>query len=799
MKHKFTAIFLAVMCAAAACGATACGEKKPEPEEPVVETPDEEAPAFSDPAATLTLSGSIDKTTASQQISSDLFGLFLEDINYASYALDDNLIANNSFESKTGSTITKWSATDATLAATTEVSLFENDADFGSVNPTSARVSITAENGYLQNTGFDAAPIAVTEGVDYVFSAFVKAGDYSGTMKVEVTDGSTVYASKEISLSPSSEWIKYQATLTATGTQDSDLVVKISFGKTGTLYLDNVKLETTDSTIGIKNYLYDAIADLSPAFFRFPGGCVIEGTSDTTAYDWKNSIGAVAGTSSDTVPAFTYTVSEDGSVKQVTTYGEQATRTANTDIWGVNSSNGSTYYQMEYGLGFYEYFLLCDSLGASAIPIVNCGLSCQVQTPGSAVALKGRHGKGVEDFIQDAKDLVAFAKGSVDSEDENERYWATVRTNMGHPEPFEMDYLGIGNEQWGDYYTRYYQKFLESFLYDTNPLYQSVQLIVGNCTLFSHCENPTQGTKGVAQAAAEAYVRNNQGFTVAEYGVVDQHYYMNYTDFLGNAYLYDDYSRPADNPDGYYEVFVGEYSANMTATASKLGSEGSIGYTFTEYFQDSKGKRNTWMTALSEAAMMTGFERNGDIVRLAAYAPMFGNLIKPDTSNMEQHWAVNMMFFTATEVVLTPNYYVQQLFMKNSSDHKVASTLTFASGSAPQTTYNGKNGSVAVTRTLDDVYYVTSADEETGDIIVKIVNAGENEMKFNIALELSGVDLTGIAEVTELTAYPSDVSSLENGTAIYPKTYTIGAFTDGSTIGYTVQGYSVTAIRIHTK
>lgn len=772
MKKKLYVLPMALMLSATTVfGVTACGNEKA----------DMDAPAFADAAATLTLTGKIDKQTERNRISPDLFGLFLEDINFAGYALDDNLVSNGSFENIADSAKTKtWTASSGTtLKSGNTEGIFAGNAAFGGINANYAEIE-AANNGYIENKGFDAVPIAVKAGEKYVFSAFIKAGSYQGKVAVEVTDGTKTYAEKEITVSAGSEWIKYQTTLTAEDTANAGLSLRIVFRNAGKILIDCVKLETADATVGFKNYMYDAIKNLSPAFFRFPGGCIIEGRNDESYYDWKNSIGAVKTEGKDAVPAFTYQINEDGKIGTRTTYGEQATRTYNTDIWYYSPANASTYYQMEYGIGFYEYFLLCESLGAKAIPIVNCGYSCQPQTPGSAVALKGRHGNGVQDFIQDAKDLVAFAKGSVKSSDPNERYWAQVRTDMGHPKPFEMDYIGIGNEQWGRYYTDFYEKFLDSFRKDSNVLYRSVTPIVGNCTMFEHCENTKANRKGVAQLAAQAYKRKGGVGTVAGYGVHDQHYYVNYTDFLANTDLYDTYQRPDTAPDEYYDVFVGEYSANSDTTRDPAVSSA-----------DYRHPMNSVLTALSEAAMMTGFERNGDIVKLAAYAPMFGNLTKP----ANRQWAVNMMYFNNTELLLTPNYYVQQLFMKHSGDYKVTSELEFA-GEKPQTVYESSRGGAS--RTLDDFYYVTSADRETGDVIVKIVNAGNKEIKTNVQFALSGVSCKGIAEVVTFVGNKSgDVSTLDHS-ALRTATYKIGGFT-GKTFGYTVQPYSVCAIRIRTK
>ncbi len=765
-------------------------------------TPDVEAPSFSDAAATLTLSGKIDKESAANRISPDLFGLFLEDINYASFALDNNLLINGSFENRqttlSGGRLHGWSATGASLAAVTEDGVLSGNSAFmnedGSyVDEEHLEFSAAQAGATLVNSGHPIVPMVAEEGVSYTFSAFIKG--YTGKIGLALTDGSDVYAEGEIDVS-GSEWVKYQTTLTATASASEDVYFEMTFEAAGTCYLDNVMLETQNANkaTGIKQYLYDAVAALSPKFFRFPGGCIIEGRAGARDeyYDWKNSIGAVASEGGDTVPAFTYTLNTDGTTSEVTTYGEQATRTYNTDIWA-----GTTYYQMEYGLGFYEYFLLCEELGAKAIPIVNCGLSCMVQD-GGGHSLKGRHGNGVEDFIRDAFDLVAFAKGDPGSSDENEAYWAQVRVNMGHPEPFEMDYIGIGNEQWGLYYRYYYEQFVVAFAEKAqeNDLYGSVRLIVGNCTMFEHCEDPDLGRKGAAQNAANEFVNlqnGNQNNTVgmyrlADYGVVDQHYYVNYTDLFSNHDLYDSYLRPDDDLYNYYDVFVGEYAANTNIVRSP-GGQGVVKDTM----QFAGGESSTWINALSEAAMMTGFERNGDIVKLAAYAPMFGNL------NGGRQWAVDMMYYTQNELVRTPSYYVQQLFMQNSGDYKVASEMEYASGAAPTVTFSGSNPSGS-SREVNQLYFVTSADEETGDILIKIVNAGETSVRLNVSLGRLDVKLANIAEVREVTGFTyADANTLDGENVTPTKSYTIGNFSGGNTFGYEVKPLSVTAIRVRTR
>ena len=691
---------------------------------------DRQGGKFSDPDVTLTVRANKTEHT----ISDELFGIFLEDINYAGYALDDDLVANGSFSYRDPAG--RWKPDGLSLiAAEGEGSLHENNASY-------AKLEITSLNATLSNEGYLMVPMAVQEGTEYTFSAFIRAEDYSGPLTVSLTDGNEL-GSVSFDVQQSGEWIKYTGSLTAAASAAQNVSLELAFGETGSLALDSVSLVTSESTAGIKNYLYEAIEALSPAFIRFPGGCVVEGKrSGDAVYDWKNSVGVNA---QDELAPFTYTeVDETGASREVTTYGEPATRKPNTDIWQQSSSID---YEMSYGVGFYEYFLLCESIGASAIPVLNAGLSCMIQD-GGGITLPGRYGNGIQDFIDEALDLVAFAKGDPASSDENEAKWAQARVNMGHPEPFEMNYIGIGNEQWGKYYS-FYLEFLEAFreAEEQNPgLYGSVKLIVGNGANFSDCENAKTGAVGLAKAEAVQYRMRGKIETLSEFGVHDHHYYMNYVDFLANTDLYDSYAREGED---FYEVFVGEYSANQDV-----------------------GRTNTMWTALSEAAYMTGLERNGDVVRLAAYAPLFGC-----NDRAYNQWEANMMFYTNFEVFRTPNYYVQQMFMKNMGDRVLETSADWSD-----------NMGVTSADDIPDFFQSVTRDDETGDIIVKLVNAFQTAVKANIAVK--GAATAGIAYAQHLTGELAGWGGTEL------ESYSLGI---GSTFGIELPASSVTVLRIRTK
>ncbi len=768
MKKIVTACCASAIACVIAFGAAGCGT-------------DLNGKSFSSGEADATITA---KLSGSLNISDNLFGIFLEDINYASYAMDANMVNNGNFESLGGDsrdyTASGWETEKAEFTVNSEDGVFADNAvyhneDAGAdVNPHYARVSVLDNDGGLVNAGHSQAAIYVRKGVQYKFSAFVRSPERAAKMRFSLVDGyGDEVLGTTVSVPQGDTWIKYERTVKSSKTTDDELEVRLLFDESGTYDVDAVRFETTDATVGVKNYIYRAIADLSPKFMRFPGGCIIEGDAGNggnetkEVYDWKNSIGvAVTGGNAgdETVPAFTYQLDTNGKAKTVTTYGEWTTRTNNFDLWG---------YNMDYGLGFYEYFLLCEKIGATPVPIVNCGFSDQGgMASGAAVLLKGRHGNGVADYVQDALDLIEFANGDETTE------WGRIRAAMGHPEPFHMKYIGVGNEQFTETYYRCYEQFLEAFraAQKENPTaYGDVRPIVGSGMVFSDCEGaPEAGPKAyLAPNAISDYLSSKKIASASEYGIVDHHYYMGYVDFLHYATpencIYD---KPVY--ENNYKVFVGEFSANAS----------------TRYYGASNAyQTNSWYSAISEAAYMTALERNGDVVDLAAYAPMFGvcDGLKGASFPTNQ-WVVDMMYFTDSELLLSPNYYTQQLFMKNSGTNYLNAEMTVSDAVTPYAT-DGVN--------VDRLYQSVTLDKVSGDIIVKIVNAGDTDLKVNV--EIAGASVKGAGNGTVITGKygAQSMNTLDkDGYEVLPKNFTISA---SSKFGYTAPAFSVTAIRLHTK
>ncbi len=677
--------------------------------------------------ATLTIDGK----SKGIKISDDLFGIFLEDINFAGDTLNPELIANKSFGYD--EPLQNWHVDDNLVHEIIndgEQAICSTNTEFLRISNDYNTLFSIENNGYV--TGFN-----FNKNDNFIISIYIRAYDYNGTLTAKICNDSTTFLETSFNITSSNEWVKYENEVKAISTVSDNAKFALIIGE-GKMDIDVVSVESTNQIVGFRSDLANALKDLSPSFVRFPGGCLIEGSTLETAYNWKDSIGVNAET--DLASSLTINVIRNGVTQSTTEYGSDATRATGGSIW---------HRDTDYGIGFYEYFMLCDYLGATAVPIVNAGVACQGW--GSGWTYEGEAHIGTKEFeyyVDLALDLVLFAKGNVTSNDTEEAYWATVRTNMGHAEPFEMDYLGIGNEQWGDNYFAHYEEIRTRFLEKSkqNPIYASVELIVANGPLF----NDTFASQKMALAVEKGYVD-----TYSDYGIVDEHYYLNYMDFLNNTNRYDSYSRDENT---FFEVFVGEYSANCLQDLN--GNENPVVY-------------NSIQTATAEAAYMTGLERNGDVVRLAAYAPIFGN-----RDWRFNQWGVNLIYYTPDSFIPSCNYYVQQMFSKNKGDYLLDATLTFKK----DYTDNIKSG----------LHYVTSI-AENGDIIVKIVNTNiKNTFNINIAIEESNIN--GKIEVTELRHKNFNAVN-QDEIIVSPNTYTLHYHNDFT---YTAKSNSVTVLRFKT-
>ncbi len=605
---------------------------------------------------------SIDAADEVHEISELLYGIFFEDINFAADGgLYGEMVINRSFEYGTLATddeLHGWSGVGTSDYRVTvgdaEGGLNSNNTNYLVINNTSGEKAGVANRGFLDG-------MAVESGITYDFSVYAKAVDsYDGKITVRLVAGEQIAAETTID-SITSEWAKYELELKSTVTANENVYLQVLIDN-GKVALDMVSLfPPTFKDHGMREDLAQLLADLKPAFLRFPGGCVIEGYDEETAYSWKDSIG----------------VDANGEPLEFNgVYGDVAARSYGINIWTDTAATEDPLpCYMSYGLGFYEYFVLAEDIGAVGVPVLNCGLYCQMRGKGPL----DMNTELFEQYLQDMVDLVEFCRG-----DETTK-WGKVRISMGHEEPFELKYICIGNENEAEDYYERYEAFLDRFNEEkaNNPeLYEGLELI--------YSAGAAEATSGWnyynSYVNAYNYVAEND-ITIEEYaGAIDQHYYMLPDWFLKNTDYYDEdnYVRDYENMTdtiygGAIQVFVGEYAA----------------------------KSNTLEAALAEAAYMTGLERNGDIVKMAAYAPLFGNLTAT-------HWSPDLIWFDNDDVTGSINYYMQKLFSNNAGTTLISSSLDGADIVEDDLAGFVGLGTWNTTAEFDNVKVV---DNETGEVL----------------------------------------------------------------------------------
>ena len=576
-------------------------------------------------------------------ISKTLYGLFFEDINHsADGGIYAEMIQNRSFEEFTFDTYDFRSGKDGKSTGRNHNPLkywfgdlekvtVKNTGglhDFlGLEDPDANAYYIEVKNGTtLYNRGFcdeNLKPsMPITEKNNYYFSVWAKAKEKA---RLEVTlvneDQTLVYGGCTIEVEGNDTWKKYQAApMTAGGSGVGQLRIRCS----GDMALDMFSLmpenvwgvrEEEGSASAHANYLGNenyrlrkdlvlALKDMHPSFLRFPGGCISEGSYIwENVYDWKDSVGPVE------------------------------TRKENYNVWG---------YTMTMGLGYMEYFQLAEDLGATPLPVMACGVLCQARSDYANPA----GGELREKYIQNFIDLIDFAI----STDTKKNKWAALRSSMGHEAPFDLHYLGVGNENWGTEFFANFEKFYEAIDCHMKINYPGYKLwIVSTAGAQADDEAYQNGWKFLAggwekpetiafsdgKKSVEENVKWYSGRKDYLDTIVDEHYYRSNEYLLENADRYNYYYRPYENgtlnEDKVSKVFVGEYASS---------------------------EKNTLAGAVAEAAVMTGFENNSDVVRLAATAPLFNKVSTDGT----YRWTPDAIWFDDSQVWRTPNYYVQQLF-----------------------------------------------------------------------------------------------------------------------------------------
>ncbi len=509
-----------------------------------------------------------------------MYGIFFEDINYAADGgLYGELVKNRSFEFPDA--LMGWKA----------FGKFEvkNDGPFERC-PHYVVLNYSGHNDAatgLQNEGYFG--IGIDKDEEYRFTVWAKTVSGDANVEVSLVDESTMeehqeFATAELKVS-GNEWKKYELILKSPKTVQKANLRLLLKGKNG-VALEHVSLfpkhTFKDRENGMRRDLAQALYDLHPGVFRFPGGCIVEGSSLDQRYQWKNTIGPV----------------------------ENRPLNGNRWLSTFNYRLFPDYYQ-SYGLGFYEYFLLSEDIGAEPLPVLNVGMACQFQNqndPSAHVAVKD-----LQPYIQDCLDLIEFANGDVNTT------WGKKRAEMGHPAPFNLKFLAVGNEQWDDLY---YER-LRPFVKAIKAKYPNIKLI---------------GTSG-PDSEGEMFEKGWKAMKELKADLVDEHFYRDEHWFLSHGLRYEGYDRKGP------KVFAGEYACH------------------------GKGKKwNHFETSLYEAAFMTDLERNADVVDMATYAPLFAHVDG-------WQWRPDMIWYDNTRMFKSVSYYVQQMYACNKGTNVLPLTM----------------------------------------------------------------------------------------------------------------------------
>lgn len=638
------------------------------------------------------------------EIQPTMYGIFFEDINYgADGGLYAEMVKNRSFEF--GNPLQGWQT-----AGKIEVL---NDGPFEK-NPHYVRMKYSGHpviHTALQNDGFFG--ISYKKGETYRFTVWARCPEGGkATLDVQLVNEALDRNYQDNARSKvevdGTEWKKYECILKPNMTvEDGKLRIFLHDARNKkpkgdvTVDVEHISLFPTDTWKGreggMRKDLAQALADLHPGVFRFPGGCIVEGTNLEDRYQWKNTVGPVEN------------------------------RPLNLNRWQFEFDFRfyPDYYQ-SYGLGFFEYFQLAEDFGAAPLPVLNCGMTCQYEND-----IKGeeKYHVAVEDldpYIQDAVDLVEFANGDVNTT------WGKVRAEMGHPAPFGLKFLAIGNEQWD---------------YKDNPAYTK-RLVRFIEVLRKKC--PEIKIIGTTGPNSEGWDFDLLQPRMKELGVdlYDEHFYRNEDWFLGKAKdkkgnpikgcgatRYDNYDRKGP------KVFAGEYACHGAG----------------KYDNGKEKKCNHWETSLYEAAFMTGLERNADIVHMATYAPLFAHV-------KGWQWRPDLIWFDNMRSMRSCSYYVQQLY----GHYKGDNVLSLSMDKKAVAGQEGQNG----------LFATACYDKSRDAVIIKIANTSDKVQDIDLNFTGKSKDLKNgfsSAELITLKAGLDDENTLDKPNTVMPTTISIDA------------------------
>jgi alpha-N-arabinofuranosidase len=624
------------------------------------------------------------------KIQPTMYGIFFEDINFAADGgLYAEMVKNRSFEFETP--LMGWTQPNSNRHSynkesgiATTIKVLENKN-----NPSFCRIVINNDKGYsIINEGYRGMGVKK----DAKYNLSLKAANSNGTIKkiiIQLIDKNQKVIGETSIVPTSNDWKNYNTQLIATQTE-AKAKLKISFEGTGTIDLDMISLFPEDTwknrKNGMRKDIVQLLYDMKPGFLRFPGGCIVEGRTLAQRYQWKKTIGEI----------------------------EERETLINRWNTEFRHKPAPDYFQ-SFGIGFFEYFQLAEDIGASPLPILSCGMACQFNT-GELVPMNE-----LNPYVQDALDLIEFANGDVNTP------WGKIRSEMGHPEPFNLKMIGVGNEQWGPEYIERYTIFEKAI----KSKYPTIKIVSG-AGPFPEGDYFEYGMKELKKLNAE---------------IVDEHYYKNPKWFRDNATRYDNYDRKGPR------IFAGEYAAQSVAIASP-------------------DNKNNWECALSEAAFMTGLERNAEVVNLTSYAPLMAH-------EEAWQWTPDLLWFNNLEAYGSANYYVQKLFATNKGTDLIAITS------------NGKN-----LIGQNNLYASAVKDMNTKEVIIKLINTSSIIQDVNLELKGIKIDTKGI-KTTLTSTNLQEVNSFENPKKISPTEEVIK--TKENRVTSSLSAYSVNIIKIKMK
>lgn len=719
------------------------------------------APAFAAQEATLR----IDPAAVSHEVSDTLYGVFIEDISKAGDGgLVSNLVYNNSFEyndtPEENAELNEayWRFTNIGHTVSSDDAMNENNTHY-EVLEVNGR-GLVSNLGCVEHWDYktydpneklqEKADMGFKEGLDYDFSCYIKNIDFDGEISVYLDGDKNPQTAYQLDISNTgADWRKVETVLTSAATEDGALTIELN--GSGTLYLDFVELIPQDSYgygdskwkyTPLRADLVDALQKLSPSFIRFPGGCFCEGDSLDNLFDWKKTIGPLE------------------------------EREQSYNVW--RNDDAGDYYINSNAMGYGEYFNLCEDLGAEPVPCLNAGLTCQGRN-GFDINVDAREklsmtdeefrqylidvrgysesdGDGIENrtnevnalgytseadfdayletialtpgtpewqnYVQDILDLIEYANG-----DSTTTYWGAIRAANGHEEPYDLKYIGLGNENWGDVYWRNF-----------DALYKAVKAAYPDITIIT-----TSGTWLEGADFERAWETVNTSYRDC---YVDEHYYTSGSYMYEINDRYDAYDRSGA------KVFVGEYAA----TADGVGTIQT---------------KSNMLEAVEEAAYMTGFERNSDIVAMTAYAPTFAKI-------NSQNWTVNMVWFDSRRTVLTPAYFTQMLYSNNTGTKYVDASFS---------------SDIPVSELAQSV----TIDEEEQAIYVKLVNSSGS--KRTVSIDASAFGSVNCASNQFISAdYASACNEVDTDYFVAPQQQELSV--SNGVISVDTGKYSVNVIRI---